>query len=202
MKLIIFDFDGVLIDTLSICFSLNEEIHKDLSLKEYKSFFEGNIYNNVKRFDGTPKNYRSDFDEQYKIKTRELKVPQELKVILQDLSLKYTLVIISSTPTPSIKGILDHENILLYFKDILGSDVHKSKILKIQMIFKKYNLSSKDIVFITDTLGDIKEAKKCDVKSIAVTWGFHDKSILEKGNPFRIIDNPQELIGVIEDLLK
>lgn len=80
--------------------------------------------------------------------------------------------------------------------------MHGSKIIKINSILKKYNIEPNDTVFITDTLGDIKEAKECGVKSIAVTWGLHDRETLEKGNPVAIIDDPRELLRVIEKVLK
>ncbi len=200
-KLIIFDFDGVLIDTLPVTFSLNEEMHENLSLEEYKSFFKGNIYDGAKRFDGTPKKFRSDYDEQYRERTRELKIPDKLKKLVRDLSIDYVLAIVSSTPTTSIKNILEREDVLSSFEDILGSDVHRSKIIKLNMLLEKYKIIPNDTIFITDTIGDVKEAKECGIRSIAVTWGFHDKETLSEANPLAIVDNPEDLTDVIRKIL-
>lgn len=60
----------------------------------------------------------------------------------------------------------------------------------------------KDAVFITDTLGDIREARECDIDSIAVTWGFHERKTLEKGNPIVIVSDPRELFVEIDNVLK
>ena len=55
---------------------------------------------------------------------------------------------------------------------------------------------------ITDTLGDLREASAVDLKTIAVTWGYHDEETLRKGNPAALVDNPAELAPQIESILK
>ena len=62
MKLIIFDFDGVLVDTLEINFSINKKADPNINLKEYVSHFEGNIYEAIK---AGKKKHIPDFFEQY-----------------------------------------------------------------------------------------------------------------------------------------
>lgn len=196
-----FDFDGVLIDTLPACYRINSEQNNDLELEEYKSFFNGNIHDS-KRKNGEPRKYHPDFFELYDTYTRELKVPDVLKNIVKELSNQYILAIVSSTVTKSIEDILTREGIKEYFDSVLGADIHTSKVVKIKSILEKYNVDARESVFITDTLGDIKEAKECNVASIAVTWGFHDKENLKKGDPAQIIDDPQDLISAIENVLK
>ena len=51
--------------------------------------------------------------------------------------------------------------------------------------------------FITDTLGDIKEANKVGIESIGITWGYQDKAKLQKGNPKKIVDTPTELLDYL-----
>jgi len=200
-KLVIFDFDGVLVDTIGIGFSINQEIHPDLSMEEYKSFFEGNIYGAIRK-DGTPKKHHPDFFNLYDSRSREIIVPEILKFVVKELSILYTLVIVSSTHSESIKKILDREKITDYFAEIQGADVERNKVIKINSILEKYNILPKNVVFITDTIGDIREAKECEVKSIAVTWGFHDRKTLEKGNPVAIIDDPRDLLKTIQKVLE
>ena len=196
-KLVIFDFDGVLVDTLFVGHSVTKEVNENISVDEYKSFFEGNINDSI----GKKINPHPDFFGRYDDYAREIKVPDILKEIIKELAQKYTLVIVSSTGTSSIKKILERENVLQKFETILGNDVETSKVKKIKMILDKYNALPKDAVFITDTLGDILEGEKCGVKAIAVTWGFHDRKTLEKGNPVAIIDDPRDLVGTIENVL-
>ena len=117
--------------------------------------------------------------------------------VLQKLSENFELIIISSTLTAPIKEILEKEDLNKYFTEIMGNDVHKSKIEKIKMVFDKYQTNPGECVFITDTLGDIKEANHMNVKSIAVSWGFNHRETLEKGNPMKIVNDPEELLSVL-----
>lgn len=199
MKLIIFDFDGVLVDTFGIAYSLSLETNPDLSEDEYKSFFNGNIHD-AKSKDGASIKYRLDYEDQYKIRTRELKIPEELQKIIKELYSAYTLAIVSSTATSSIVKILERDGVSIYFPDILGSDLHASKVVKNKMLLEKYKISPDDAVFVTDTVGDILEARECGIKSIAVTWGFHDEEMLRKLNPEKIINSPEDLIKSIEEI--
>jgi phosphoglycolate phosphatase-like HAD superfamily hydrolase len=75
----------------------------------------------------------------------------------------------------------------------MGNDVHKSKVEKIKMVFQKYGICNNDCVFITDTLGDMREATKMNVGSIGVTWGFNKPNVLKLGNPFCITERPSDL---------
>jgi len=199
MKLILFDFDGVLVDTLGITYSMDVEMNQHLSLEEHKSFFGGNIHNAVRK-NGAPINYSSDYDKIYRIKTREVKVPDKLKELVKKLSKEYNLVIVSSTPSTTIREILEREGIASYFNDFFGSDVHKSKVIKIKMLLEKYKVPPEEAVYITDTTGDIMEARECGVKSIAVTWGFHDEKTLLKANPEKIISNPGDLVKAVKEI--
>jgi len=61
------------------------------------------------------------------------------------------------------------------------------------MVLREYKAKPEDCVFITDTLGDMREAARCGVWSIGVTWGFHERERLEKGNFFAIVDKIEEL---------
>ncbi len=200
-KLIIFDFDGVLVDTLEVGFSINKEIHENLTIEEYKSFFEGNVYSAL-RSDGTQKKHHPNFFNLYDNRSRKLEIPRILRESVSELSKIYKIAIISSTYTNSIKTILKREKVEEYFDDILGADIERDKKIKIRSLLKKYNLNPEDSIMITDTLGDIKEASECNVVSIAVTWGFHDKEKLSLGNPAAIVYKQKDLLREIIRYLK
>lgn len=127
--------------------------------------------------------------------------PRELEAdfarILKELSLKYKLAIISSTHSSYIKNYLNDKNLLEEFAEILGSDFDLSKADRIRNLLKKYSIKSEETVYVTDTVGDINEARGCGVKSIAVTWGFHEEKTLREANPEKIISNPADLIKAI-----
>ncbi len=55
---------------------------------------------------------------------------------------------------------------------------------------------------ITDTLGDLKEANQTGIKTIAVTWGVHQREKLKAGSPTVIIEEPTDLVNTCNMLLK
>ena|SRR3989344_1080061 len=203
MKLIIFDFDGVLVHTHIMCYEIHKELNPDLKYNFSQSLSHGNfpeLYTkaeNENKIIGNP-NFRSI----YKDRISSLEMPVELKKIIIKLSEKYPLFIISSTASNMILPFLEKERIVDKFKMIFGSDIHVSKTEKIKNLLTDYKLSPKDVIFITDTTGDIIEARECGVQSIGVTWGLHDPENLSREKPFALVNTPEELEEKIEEFFR
>lgn len=202
-KLVIFDFDGVLADTIQFCFNMYKEKNPNLTFKNFQDLSIGNWINSIENaLLGKTLIKGEDFKDKYKEEVDRIKIENILVETIIELNKNYILAIVSSTDSIYIRNFLEKENINKYFSDIFGSDINKDKVIKIKILLNKYGISHDDTVFVTDSLGDIKDGNKCGVKSIGVTWGVHSKETLEKGNPAIILDNPNELLGVIKNMLK
>lgn len=202
-KIVMFDFDGVLANTLELSFEIHKIKNPELTWKHFQDYSNGNFHDGYNKAVKDGKHIPADdFPGQYKNKLQLLTIHDILHDAILGLASDYILVIISSAGSSLINDFLIKENLDNCFTSILGTDIHKSKVVKIKMVLDKYNINSKNAVFITDTLGDIKEAKECEVESIAVTWGLHPKETLIKGHPFAIIDDPQDLFSIIKNVLK
>lgn len=199
-KIALFDFDGVLVNTLDVCYQISSEVNLDLSLEEYKTHFYGNIFES-KRSNGLFRAFNPQGVQIYDSGTKEHTIPEVLKDAVHNLSGEYILCIVSSTSAHSIEKILERESVRDCFSDILGRETHTSKVFKIQNVLGKYQTDPKDAIFVTDTLGDIREGHECGVRGIGVTWGFHDTEVLEKGTPEKILDDPRDLEPTIRELL-
>ena len=192
-KYIFFDFDGVLHNTFFVHL---REIRKfsniDLTEEEYRDLHNGNFFENreekLRNFDWTK--YR----EYVHTHISSLTMEERIKNVLELLAKKYTFAIVSASGENILKDYLNHNAISHFFSDILGGDFHHSKEVKFKHLLEKHNLSLEDVFFVTDTLGDIMEANKVGIRTIAVTFGFHKKELLLEGNPFACIDQPEELL--------
>ena len=195
-KLIMFDFDGVLVNTLAMAYGINTEVDKELTLPQYRALFNGNIAQMVKKtgFTGNP-----DFYRRYAEEARTITVPAEMKDLVRLFAKNYTLSIVSGSPTSAIREILQNENIIECFSDVLGYDVDESKVVRIKMLLSQYAVDPKETVFITDTAGDVFEAAECSVRSIAVTWGYQDKETLSRAEPMVFADSATELTAAVEE---
>ncbi len=195
-KAVILDFDGVVADTFEFCYMIRKKFDNTLTIEDYRKMFEGNI--NDKIGTGATDEERKKMNDQffvlYEPELMKISINPGVTEVVKSLSEEFLLFIVSSTNSDIIEKFLDKYDLAHYFTEILGNDVDYSKIKKIQNIQQKYAIKAKNCVFITDTLGDIREAQKCDVKSIAVTWGYHPKETLIKGSPDQIVVQPQELI--------
>lgn len=196
IKAIIFDFDGVLADTYEFNKKLSKEVGHDVSHEDFKAHHDGNVYEKPK----------IPFTEETanKFHLNYLENIQNIQPFfsLHNLGLlkeNYSLHVISSNKEEPIKKFLNHHGLGL-FTEILGVDFHKSKVEKFNFLFKKYNLKPNEAIFITDTLGDILEGHQVGVRTIAVDFGFHDRERLERGNPFKIVSNFNEMLSVIGNL--
>ena len=62
-----------------------------------------------------------------------------------------------------------------------------------------YRSSSTHMEERRDTLGDMLEAERVGVGAIGVSWGFQKHGTLAKGNPFKVVDEPEGLPVAVEE---
>lgn len=198
-KLVIFDFDGVLVNTMSFWFGVHKEANPHFTWKQLEEMSHGNFllgFNNAVKNGHIPP---SNWEERYK---KELiQHTSFIGGVVSILSEKYILAIVSSSSEIAIKDFLLKENLEHFFEYVLGWETDKSKAIKLYTILKKYSVDSSDAVFITDTLGDVLEAHEVGIRTIGETWGLHDRETLERGKPEIIIDDPSELEETVRKLL-
>lgn len=202
-KLVMFDFDGVLVNTAEFWFKLHKTSNGEITWEEFEEMSHGNFIETQRaRLKNDSYAYPEDYESKY---INALHTVFSVGDILHDtvlkLAEKYDLVIVSSASSVIISNFLEKENLLPCFKEVLGYDFHTSKVVKINYLLDKYKIGPEDTVFITETLGDVREANECNVKSIGVTWGLHKEHTLRLGNPEKIIENPIDLLGSVEKIL-
>jgi phosphoglycolate phosphatase-like HAD superfamily hydrolase len=101
--------------------------------------------------------------------------------------------------------VLKRHGIASYFDPILTRDQVKSKAIKFDMIKEHYKVDDKQLIFITDSLGDLYEAQEKHIPSIAVTWGVHDYAILNRytdTNLLATVDSVEELADYLHSYIK
>lgn len=192
-ELIIFDFDGVLADSFETFYPLvkdgMEKIGLEITPEKYRSLFADNVHKGFKvlikdvgklnRFLSFRKiNYNRYY---YDPELRAKLFPEAAKSV-KKISKKYRLAIASSGKKKNIKSLLKEGGIDKLFGLTLADSNH-SKDKMIRKILAKFNAKPEHTLFITDTVGDIKIAKKMGLKTLAVTWGFHFPKILKKSRP-------------------
>jgi len=65
-------------------------------------------------------------------------------------------------------------------------------------IAKECNIAPDKILFIGDSIYDIKTGKNAGMKTIAVTWGYQPQDMLLKENPDFLANKPDDIISYIK----
>lgn len=81
---------------------------------------------------------------------------------------------------------------------IVGADTPGNKSEKIKHIMEKFSGKAEDTYMIGDSMGDITEGEKAGVHTIAVTYGWQPRAILESVNPEFICDTMDELKALVQ----
>jgi phosphoglycolate phosphatase len=198
-SVLIFDYDGVLVDSFDLFMKLfldscKKHGWKQISTKEeFLSLFHGNMYENMMNLGMNRQNILDvvlDVKKGLLGHIDDLNLFPGLHEILNDLATHHILLISTSNDTDVVKTFLEKQHITV-FEEVFGSDVHPSKIKKIALIKKKYHAD--DYYYIGDTIGDIIEGKRAGIKTVGVTWGWHTKQQLINSNPDALIENIDDL---------
>ena len=91
-KVVIFDFDGVIVDSLMAAYTTWTEAGATLSLDEYTARFNGNINDAYEPA-------QIDFFKEYEHKVKDLKIFPGIADAVRELENKYHLPIMSSSST-------------------------------------------------------------------------------------------------------
>lgn len=198
-KVLLFDFDGVLVNTIEHAYNIHKKLNDHFLWEEYENMSDDNFHAGYKKILETGRHvHPENFQDEYNKGLVEMTLEQELAQLVSRLSEMYRLYIVSSSMTSYIQDFLKKADVLDSFAGILGYDVHSSKVIKVKSILEKEQVLPQQCLFVTDTTGDIKEARECEVRTIGVSWGLHKRERLEQQSPFAVVDTPQELYEKID----
>lgn len=206
--MIIFDFDGVIADSLPICqaacqFAVTEQggaqrlaanPFADLSpltfeaLGEQLGFDPHRFAADVMRYINDNQAFPPLFDG--------------MVDVLKSLSAQHKIVILSATHTPILTAICQHHGIDACISQILGGDIEGSKGEKIITRLKPQATANANRVMVGDSVSDIDAAHAADVPAVAVTWGWQrEKKLRIHGADF-IADTPEKLQKIVLALME
>lgn len=213
-KLIIFDLDGTLLNTLSdMKNSMNHlfdylnapHITEDDMLlamnKGRRYLIETNL--NKSLTDEESERYQQIYHNHYFIHKNILTKPYDgINELLDKLKNdNYLLAICSNKLDNQTQGLVS-EIFPNTFDYVIGSSKkykRKPHNDMIDHIIKELNVKKTNIIYIGDTAADIIAAKSANIFNIAVLYGFGNKANILKENPNKTVNNANELYTVINE---
>lgn len=209
MALIIFDYDGVLADTLEDLLQFGQEACNQLGVrhvvtKDDLNNLEVMSFATYGRACEVPEHLINEFVKICLNFFAEKKSPPAIFTGLSDvvryLSVSHRIAIVTTNSSQNVNAFLVKHGLDGLIHAIYGVDSPGSKAQKIAMARNRLLKSGKQesVFMVGDSLSDVLAAKEVSVTSIAVTWGHQSLENLLRAKPDYIVRSPQNLIEVIE----
>ena len=206
-KLVIFDFDGVIWDSVAVhslayrrvfkFFGKNYPPENNAGFRKwYDSRWENNYFKSgfskkeMRRAEGK---YWEFFDYG---KSKPFKGIG--RVLEKFRSEGFVLSIVSTTPDGSIRKCLRKAGLEKHFKLIIGGKKKSSKVEEIAFVLKKLGVKKQNAVMVGDTPADIEGAKANGLKNIGVAFGWSPESRIRKAKPGAIAKKPREITALLK----
>ena len=202
-SLFLFDFDGVLADSLDLYADAVARCLERIGTpivkgkEDYLDLFDGNYYESMAARGVDLTAFAQAAKEIFPaIDYDAMKPFSGLIPVLAALQKDHILAVVSSNGSKTIRKMLARFGFDPYFWDIFGFDFLFSKKEKIYHALAKYGIHREKAFYVGDTAGDILEARAAGIRSVAVTWGWHDRERLLAVRPDFLIDTPEGLLTI------
>lgn len=206
-KVIIFDFDGTIADTLDAIVNISNRLALEFGYKQ-TSFAEITQLKNLNSREIIKQSGISIFKVPFLIRKVKAELNKEITEVKPIIGIKEALIelkaqgnnllIITSNSKDNVVLFLEKNNLEYLFSSIYSGATLFGKSKIINNILKQEDINIEQVIYVGDETRDIESAKKSKIKAIAVTWGFNSKEVLTEQNPDYLIHKPHELINVIK----
>lgn len=212
IKLLIFDLDGTLVDTLTTIQSAVNTTMREYDFREY-SYEEmrtivghgaRKLIKDVCSEDALKEGGDEFFEKVYSFYSDayyavHLDVEKPYDGITEALTkfkdAGYKIAVLSNKPNEFVEGILNK-----IFPAGLISHMQGQTALPIKphpagalAIAEKFGLAPEECAFIGDSDTDVMTGKNANMFSVGVSWGYRDRELLESLEPDAIADTAAEL---------
>ena len=213
-KLIIFDLDGTLLNTIAdLASATNHALaangYPQHATEEYR-FFVGNGINKLferalpdgEKTETNVLRIRQSFIPYYDVHCADLTRPYPgIPELLNTLQQKGIQIAVASNKYQRATGkLIPHFFRDIRFTAILGQREgipRKPDPQIVHEIIKLAGVQPEDVLYVGDSNVDMQTALHAKVDGIGVTWGFRPRTELEEGHPFAIIDKASDLLAYI-----
>jgi phosphoglycolate phosphatase len=225
-RAILFDLDGTLVDTRSASWELFCETNRvfKLGIDSREAFFQAF---EVNFFEALAK-LCSDADQAAAVKSHFLGLLRShyhppmisgMVNVVRALAPRHLLAVMSSNAFEIIRRILMDAGIAACFARVFSGDMEPRKTVSIRRFLDDPNygldlqgspnhqarhtggkvFAAEDVVLVTDTVGDVLEAREAGIRAIGVAWGMHTERQLLGAGADRVAFEASELIDWLSE---
>lgn len=207
IKVIIFDFDGTIADTLPFAVNTAIELNRELKLvtkdkiniEKFRTMPSDEFYGSLGISNFKLFLYSIKFLKRLNKNIESLETFKGIQEVLKELRESGVILgVVTSNTKSAVKKFIKDDG-LEYFNFIKQSPFLFGKARLLKEVVKKYKVKPNEIIYIGDETRDIDAARKANVKSGVVTWGYNAENILEARNPDFVFRKPSDILQLINN---
>lgn len=207
-KVLIFDFDGVLANSLRVMLDYARQVchemgypcsptQKDLEKLETMEFSEFGLHLGIP--EAEIETFVKHIFELFSCREDPLPITPGMESIIKGLSRLTILVIVTGNSCAAVGNFLGAYGLKDEFQSIQGAEDDGNRVEKILKVKSWKGESNCEFYMIGDAVSDIRAARETGVKSIAVGWGHQSKLKLITENPDFLVDRPEDLLVLFSE---
>lgn len=198
-RVIVFDFDGVIADSLSAYYPVFAETCADLgfqgppTVEAFLDVFDTNAVKGLIRA-GVPLLKLRKLGRSLAPRVAELNRRVEpfpgMPDLVNALVARGPVYVVTSNLTEVTAEFLARHGVA-GLCDVIGADREASKVKKIRRIRRAHR--GAEVWYVGDTRGDMIEARAAGAVTVGAAWGWHDRARLAATSPDHLAGSPGEL---------
>ena len=206
-RLIAFDFDGTIADTMGEMYRIFNELAPDFKLKEVleddiKKLRELSTQELLKKL-GVPKHKVPRLLGKglgiLRTRIEQVELIEGMREALIELQPKVEhLGILTSNSGENVELFLKHHGLEHLFQFISSKSKLSGKAKHLKSILRTFSLEKEEMLYVGDEIRDIKACQKVGIPIAAVTWGLNTSEALAKSSPTHLIHSPEQLLKLIK----
>lgn len=202
-RVILFDFDGVIADSLAAYYPMFTESCREIgfsappTLEAFLDVFDTNAIKGLLRA-GVPiwklRRLGKTLGPRVAELNRLVAPFPGMSALVNALSARFPVYVVTSNMTAATEEFLARQGIT-GLRGVVGADQEASKVKKIRRIHRAHR--GAEAWYVGDTRGDMIEGRAARAITVAVTWGWHDRARLETGKPDYVVENVDDLATLL-----
>ena len=218
IKLVVFDWNGVLIADAGICAKSVSNVLKSLGRKSIDIGTFRKVFSipasNIYRSQGFTEDeiqenaniIQERFHADYEPRATKVRTRHGARELLDFLhKRKIECIILSGHSIEGIESQLKRLGLGKYFSNIFANDIYgamkgRNKLEKINKFLEQRSISKNEILIIGDSTEETEAGRHLGIHTVAITGGYVSTRRLKETNPDFLISDLHQLIGIIEEL--
>ncbi len=112
----------------------------------------------------------------------------------------FILALVTNKPSKFVPHVLQQHNIAQYFTDVIGGDTFPNKKpdpMALNWLLEKHQVDASQMLMVGDSKNDILAAKNTGCASFGLTYGYNHGEPIANANPDFVADDIAQLLDVV-----